>query len=89
MKEIKIDECNENVLLDDSFEDNFENKEKLLNICKKIHRLDEKTKEVVYLRIGTNFNFREIGNIIGQSEDYARTIFYRAKIKLKEELKDE
>lgn len=89
IKEIKIDECNENVLLDDSFEDKFENKEKLLNICKKIHRLDEKTKEVVYLRIGTNFNFREIGNIIGQSEDYARTIFYRAKIKLKEELNDE
>lgn len=89
IKEIKIDECNENLLLDDSFEDKFENKEKLLNICKKIHRLDEKTKEVVYLRIGTNFNFREIGNIIGQSEDYARTIFYRAKIKLKEELNDE
>ena len=65
------------------------NKEKLLNICKKIHRLDEKTKEVVYLRIGTNFNFRKISNIIGQSEDYARTIFYRAKIKLKEELNDE
>jgi len=44
---------------------------------------------VVYLRIGTNFNFRKISNIIGQSEDYARTIFYRAKIKLKEELNDE
>ena len=83
-KEIKINEWNENLLLDDSFEDKFENKEKLLNICKKIHRLDEKTKEVVYLRIGTNFNFRKISNIIGQSEDYARTIFYRAKIKLKE-----
>lgn len=88
LKELKIDDCKESLLLDDSFDEYYANKENLLNVCKEIHKLDEKSKEVVYLRIGINFSFKEIGNIIGKSEEYSRTIFYRAKNKLKEELKN-
>lgn len=87
--EIKINDCDEIYLLTDSCEKDYLNKNELLNIYKKIHNLDEKSKEVVYLRISTNFSFREIGSIIGKSEEWARINFYRAKIKLKEDFENE
>lgn len=59
----------------------------LISLYKEIHKLDEKTKEVFLLRIRGELSFKEIGNIMGQSEEWARTIFYRGKIKLKEEFK--
>lgn len=70
-------------------EEDFFNKEELLDVYKKIHQLDEKSKEIVYLRIGTNFSFKEIANITGNTEENARIIFYRAKTKLKEDFKNE
>ena len=72
-----------------SFEDDFFNKENLFNTFKKIHKLDEKSKEVVYLRISTNFSFKEIGNIMGKTEQWAKTRFFRAKKFLKGDFKYE
>ena len=48
-----------------------------------------KSREVIYLRMFTNFSFKEIGSIIGKTEEHSRSIFFRAKSKLKEVLKDE
>lgn len=89
LKETEIYENNKDILSDNTLEENYLNKSELLNICKRIHNLDEKSKEVIYLRIFTNFSFKEISNIIGITEEYTRTIFFRAKKKLKEELNDE
>ncbi len=61
----------------------------LISLYKEIHKLDEKTKEVFLLRIRGELSFKEIGNIMGQSEEWARTIFYRGKIKLKEEFRED
>ena len=61
----------------------------LISLYKEIHKLDDKTKEVFLLRIRGELSFKEIGNIMGQSEEWARTIFYRGKIKLKEELRED
>ena len=38
--------------------------------------------EVIYLRAFGNLSFREIGQIMGQSENWARVMFYRGKEKL-------
>lgn len=89
INEIKINDCDEIYLSTDSFEKDYLNKDDLLNIYRKIHALDEKSREVVYLRTSTNFNFREIGSIFGKSEEWARINFYRAKIKLKEDFENE
>ena len=51
--------------------------------------LDEKTKEVVYLRITGNLSFNEIGEVLVKTPNWARVTFYRAKQKLKEVRKDE
>ena len=88
-KEIKIDECKDIFLLDTSFEEDYTKKEELLSVCKKVHTLDEKSKEIFYLRIGMNFSFKEIGKIIGKTEEYSRLIFYRIKKYIKEECNNE
>lgn len=87
--EIKIFDCNEINLLTNSCENDYLNKDELLHIFKKIHKMDEKSREIVYLRISTNFSFKEIGDIIGKSEEWARINFFRAKTKLKEDFKNE
>lgn len=87
--EITIDEIEEKFLLVNSFEEEFSNKEAVIDLYKKIHNLDEKTREVIYLRIRADLSFKEIGEIMGETENWARVTFYRAKVKLKEEFDNE
>ena len=89
MQELDIYEVNDKFLFINSFEEDYADREELINIYKKIHKLDEKSKEVIYLRIKCEFNFKEIGDIMGKSEEWARITFYRAKIKLKEDFENE
>ena len=42
-------------------------------------------KSVIYLRIIGDLSFKEIGDILGKTENWARITFYRGKEKLKEE----
>lgn len=64
-------------------------KENTLEIYKKIQKLDENTRNVMYLRIMGELSFREIGNILNKTENWARVTFYRGKEKLKEVNYDE
>ena len=64
------------------------NKEQKMELYKKIAKLDDKTKEVIYLRLN-RVTFKEIGEILGKNENWAKIIFYRGKEKLKESEKDE
>ena len=51
-----------------------------------IHALPEPMRELVHLRLTGEFTFAEIGRILGKSENWARTTFYRAKQKIMEEM---
>lgn len=53
-----------------------------MELFQKVHALKETEKEVVLLRITGAFAFREIGELFGKSENWARVTFYRAKQKL-------
>jgi len=68
------DEIENDVILNDS----------KLQLYKKIQKLDEPTREVIYLRITGELSFKEIGNILNKTENWARVAFYRGKQKLKE-----
>lgn len=85
LNEVEICENDIDFYSNNTLEDDYLNKSDLLEVCKKIHKMDEKSKEVIYLRIFTNFSFKEIAEIIGKTENYSRTIFFRAKNKLKED----
>ena len=69
-------------------EKTIQNEEKL-TLYKKLQNLDEKTREVIYLRITGELSFKEIGMILNQTENWARVTFYRGKQKLKEGDEDE
>ena len=68
-------------------EDSIVNNNDKLSLYRAINRLDGPMKEVVYLRLTGEFSFAEIGEILGKSENWARTVFYRAKQKIIEENK--
>lgn len=55
-----------------------------LDTYQKIDKLDEKAREIMYLKIIGNFTFKEIGQILNISENTARVTFYRGKLKIKE-----
>ena len=55
-----------------------------ISLYKKMQKLDEKTREVMYLRITGELSFKEIGIILNKTENWARVTFYRGKNKLKE-----
>ncbi len=57
-------------------------REEKMELFRKVHILDETAKEVVLLRLTGAFSFREIGDIFGKNENWARVTFYRAKQKL-------
>ena len=48
-----------------------------------MQNLDEKTREVIYLRITGELSFKDIGNILNKTETWARVTFYRGKKYLK------
>lgn len=52
-----------------------------------IHRVPEPGREVLYLRLLGDLSFRQIGDILGQTETWARVTFYRAKQSVVKELK--
>ena len=59
------------------------NEEKML-LYKKMQLLDDKTREVMYLRLSGELSFKEIGIILNKTENWARVTFYRGKNQLKE-----
>lgn len=57
-----------------------------VHIYKLIHSLEPPFSEVLYLRLLGDLSFREIGEISGKTENWARVTYYRGKEKLKGEL---
>lgn len=56
----------------------------LLDTLKHLHSLPEAMREVIYLRSLGDLSFREIGDIMGKSENWARVTYFRAKTRLLE-----
>ena len=54
-----------------------------LELLRLIHDLPEEPREVVYLRVFGGLSFREIGDICGRTETWARVTFYQTKEKLR------
>jgi RNA polymerase sigma-70 factor (ECF subfamily) len=57
-------------------------------IVKEINELKEPDRSIVLLRILAEYSFAEIGKLVNKSENYCRVIYYRAKNKLRKELKE-
>ena len=53
-----------------------------LGLLRRLHALPEPYREIVYLRSLGHLSFREIGELLGKTENWARVTFYRAKERL-------
>ena len=73
---------------EDSPEKLFIRKEETLSIYKVLHLLKEPYKEVFTLRILGELSYKEIGEIFGKGEGWARVICHRAKLKIQEMIKE-
>lgn len=65
-------------------EEELISKDEKLYLYRKMQQLDNKTREVMYLRITGELSFKEIGIILNKTENWARVTFYRGKKYLKE-----
>ena len=72
-----------------SAEDQILSKWNRVEILRLMHQLSEPGREVLYLRIFGCLSFRDIGEIMGKSENWARVIYYRGKQKLREVINNE
>lgn len=60
-------------------EDTVMKRMELLQMLKEMQKLPAQMREVIYLRTTAELSFREIGEILGRSENWARVNFYRGK----------
>lgn len=58
--------------------------EEKVSLYKKLQKLNEQTREVMYLRITGELSFKEIAEIMNKTENWARVTYYRGKQRLKE-----
>ena len=73
-----------------SAEDSAIENEARRELLKKLHSLKEPMREVMYLRVFGGLSFREIGEILGRTENWARVTFFRGKESLRKDIeKDE
>ena len=80
----------ENVIISNTIlEEQILEKQEKIEFFKKIQKLDEQTKNVMYLRMLGNLDYKDIGEIMGRTPTWARVVFFRGKQKLKEEKEDE
>ena len=66
----------------DDLEKGFEDRENRRILYRAMQQLDADTREVIHLRLAGEFSFRDIGEILGRSEVWARVRFYRGKEEL-------
>jgi len=62
-------------------------RDEVLSIYKALHCLEEPYKEVFGLRTLGELSYKEIGEVFGKSESWARVTYHRAKLKIREQLR--
>lgn len=70
----------------ENLEEKLLSKESAFEIHRILHALEEPYKEVFSLRTFGELPFRQIGELFGKTESWARVTYHRAKLKIKEEL---
>lgn len=59
-----------------------------VELMKKLHVLKEPFREILYLRTFGGLSFKEIGEVFGKTENWARVTYYRGKEHLRKEIED-
>jgi len=68
--------------------DTLTDTEQAMKIHKILHQMENPYKEVFTLRIFGELLFKQISEIFGKSESWARVTFHRAKLRIIDELEE-
>lgn len=60
--------------------------ENRVELMRALQQLDPGMREVIYMRLFGELSFREIGEVLGRSENWARVNYYRGKERLKKNI---
>ena len=82
-------ESSQNTTNDEVFFEALEDKEQVLKIHKYLHLLREPYREVFMLRVFGDLSFKEIAEVCGKSESWAKVTFYRAKSQILNAMSEE
>lgn len=84
IKEVSFEENLVEIVASDNPEEETISKDNKIKLYEKVQKLDAQTREVIYLRITGELSFKEIGEVLNKTENWARVTYYRGKQKLKE-----
>ena len=59
-----------------------------VEVLRQMQILPGHAREIMYLRIYGNLSFRQIGEVLGITENTARVTYYRAREKLRKEIEE-
>ena len=82
-KVVSLDEVKEAAAFTD-IEKSMVEKSEAISIYKILHCLEEPYKEVFTLRVLGELSFKEIADIFGKNESWARVTYHRARLKIRE-----
>jgi RNA polymerase sigma-70 factor (ECF subfamily) len=86
--EINLDDINETVEGDVSFEEKLVDQDTADKIHKILHNLPEPYKEVFYLRVFGELPFKKIGDVFSKTENWACVTYHRAKAMVQKEMEE-
>lgn len=78
-----------NIKSDVNIEDEVIEREEKAELYKQIQKLEGLTRELIFLRLTTELTFKDISQLLGKTEAWARVEFYRWKEKVKGGVKNE
>lgn len=87
-REVPVETVESEVSVYDNVEKKVLDKCEIMEVLKEIKKLPPPMREVVVLRASEQLSYREIGEILGKTENWARVTFYRAKAILAKGRKD-
>lgn len=80
-----IEDYNESLIFESNIENNIIDNENKKNMYKSLQQLDDRSREVIYLRLTGELTFKEIAEILNKNENWVRVTFYRGKQKILKE----
>ena len=79
---IRLEELDEELQAPGNTEEQAMARVELMDLWDKLQKLSPDMRKVVELRVLGDLPYKEIGDMLGKSENWARVTFYRAKILL-------
>ena len=80
-----MEDVENELIIENSLEEKIFLQEDKLDLLKKIQKLNEETKSVMYLKLLGGLKIEEIAEIMNKTPNWVRVTYFRGKQKIKED----